>query len=289
MTILKKTRNKLLVLSIASVLVIGGTTYMTYAASRGVSSNITTIDKSNGINPTVEYTLIDNSKVTEEYKTQMRTKLSMQKGITPEQIDKQLSDLVASLTPSSKDISVQQAAVYGANSIKKTFAAELKGFTAYAIFHKASNSSSGFCWDIQFKSPELIESEKNAASQGKRCAGKYYIATVDSVKGTMLDTSFGEDLASNDNGNLSDPAWIDAAKKCVSTYISKDVTITNAKVVNKGADVGVTVVCKLSNGSAYGVRLVGKDKLPAFSSFFPHGYDGTLDKMTPADIAKGKG
>jgi hypothetical protein len=85
------------------------------------------------------------------------------------------------------------------------------------------------------------------------------------------------------NKDLEIPEWKNKAVQKVSKLIPENVTITNSKVVFSNPQTEVTVVSELSNGSAYAIRLVSENKVPAVILYFPDGYDGSLDSKPLTD------
>lgn len=77
--------------------------------------------------------------------------------------------------------------------------------------------------------------------------------------------------------NLKDPMWKDKAEQAISVFIPENVSITSSKVLSATPETGVTVVCELSNGTTYAVRLIGENKEATVYVYFPNGYDGSLD------------
>lgn len=217
---------------------------------------------------TAEYSVIDLSKNWHgsERETAIKTKLSMIKGITPDQIEKKYNEIISNMTPGKKDVSAEQAAAYAADILKKAYGVDFTGYTAQASFSRSPvpNADS---WTVIFYAP-------NEAQNTKR-----YLASVDSVNGTMLDASF-YDLdyrAEEHNKNLGDPEWINKAQQKISKLLPENISIDSSKVVSATPETGVTVVCELSDGSACAVRLTGENKEAAAYIYFQNGYDGSLD------------
>lgn len=71
--------------------------------------------------------------------------------------------------------------------------------------------------------------------------------------------------------------WKDKAEQAISVFIPENVSITSSKVLSATPETGVTVVCELSDGTAYAVRLIGENKEATVYIYFPNGYDGSLD------------
>lgn len=216
---------------------------------------------------TAEYSVIDLSKgwPDQDREQLIKDKLNSIKGITPAEMEKKYNEIIANMTPGKKDISAEQAAAYAADILKKAYNVDFTGYTAQASFSRSPvpNSDS---WTVIFHGPD--EGDKT----------QRYLASVDSVKGTMLDaSSFNLDYREEHNKDLNDPAWKETAVQKISKLMPENVTITGSKVVSAIPAAGVTVVCELSDGSAYGIRLTGEDKEAAAYIYFPSGYDGSLD------------
>ena len=115
----------------------------------------------------------------------------------------------------------------------------------------------------------------------------FYSVDLNSVSGTIINASGYHKRTFNEGGkvNLDDPAWKEKAVQLVFKLLPEGVSVSSSKVVSSGQDIGVTVVCELSNGTAYGVRLTGEKKEAEAYLFFPKGYDGSLDdKLAPKTL-----
>lgn len=282
------------VLAVAAALIAGSNTVMASALTRNVPANasvdtapITTpaaVNTPGDIGEAVasaEYTVVDQSKNTSELKGAIKQKLSMIPDITTEQIEKRYNEIIANLTPSDKDISAGQAAAYAADILKKAYKVDFKGYTAEASFSK--NPVPYYDnWTVIFRSPEAIQNNE------QRWAGKTYIASVNSVDGTMLDSgAYDFNYKPQLSENLKDPAWLEKAEQDIAVLLPENVSILTSKAVAMHPEAGVTVVCELSNGSAYAVRLLGENKEAAAYIFFPNGYDGSLDPKPVTENSKG--
>lgn len=228
-----------------------------------------------------EYTVIDLSKAGPERMGLIREKLSKIPGITPEGIEEKYNEIISNLTPGDKDISAQQAAAYAADILKKAYGADFKGYTAEASFSKNAVPNSDN-WTVVFRSPEAAQNKDQNRIE------RSYIASVNSVNGTMLDAGFYDnDYTTHISRNLKDPAWIEKAEQVISVLLPENVSISSSKVVLAMPEAGVTVVCELSDGSAYAVRLTGDNKEAAAYIYFPNGYDGSLDYKPLTDKTVG--
>ena len=274
------------------VLIVGSSSAMAYALDRNVPASATanvvtanvkeTINSSSlGTGVTAEYSVTDLSKTGPARGDQIRAKLSMIKDITPEQIEEKYNTIISNLTPGAKDISAEQAAAYAANILEKAYKVDFKGYTAEASFSRNPIPNSDN-WTIIFHSPEETQNKDQ-----KRTA-KSYIASVNSVNGTMQDASFFDPVYTTYiNKNLKDPVWKEKAEQAISAILPKNVSISSSRVISAIPEGGVTVVTELSDGSACSVRLTGENKEAVAYIFFPNGYDGSLDFNPATDKAVG--
>ncbi len=231
---------------------------------------------------TAEYTVIDFSKqgLNPEKSNALREKLSLIKDITPQQIEEKYKAIIANMIPGAKDISAEQAAAYAADIVKKVFEVDFTGYTAEARFSRSPvpNSDS---WTVVFHE---TQEPPNA---------KQYIASVNSINGTMVNASsytlnFREDdFVVEISRDLENPEWKDKAEQVARRLMPESVVITGSKVVFSAPETGVTVVCNLSDGTAYSVRLAGENKDVSACLYFPDGYDGSLDKKPASENGVG--
>lgn len=267
---------------IAAALITGSSSAMALVLSSNVTakaasnvvpiSNITKTSiqpQNTNIKANSEYSLIDLSKNVYNNKEKLKEKLKLQKGLTEEQIESQCNSILSAQVPGDKDISAEQAAASSAAVISKAFGEELSGYTAEASFMRSTVPNSDM-WSVIF----------HPANENINFS-KAYIADINSVTGTVVNATFTTDSSASvsTSTNLSDPAWTEKAKQSVSALLPKDVSISSSSVVASGKDVGVTVICNLSNGSAYAVRVAGENKDVKMYLFFPNGYDGSFDKV----------
>ncbi|ATW26565.1 hypothetical protein [Candidatus Formimonas warabiya] len=278
MTKFKTVVNKAWVFVAAAALIAGSSSAMAFALDRNVPESASahaagiTID-ANAYNQipaaetgiTAEYSVTDLSKTVSDQKEYIREKLSMIDGITPEQIEEKYHEIISNMTPGEKDLSAEQAAAYAAGILKKAYGVDFQGYTAEASFSRSPvpNSDS---WTVIFHAPKEDQNTKR------------YIASIDSVNGRMLDASFYNlNYREENNKDLDNPAWTNKALQEIAKFLPENVSITGSKVVLATPAGGVIVVCELSDGSAYAVRLTGENKEAAAYIFFPNGYDGSLD------------
>lgn len=276
--------NKTWVFAAAAVIIVGSSSAMVFALNNSIpesnSANAARSTKSTksynqaespktGI--TAEYTLIDLSKNEPDpagrdafYDKMMVYDLST------EQIDEKYRAMIANTIPGEKDITAEQAAAYAAGIVEKAYGVDLAGYTAEASFSRnpVPNSDN---WGVIFHAPEETASSVR------------YSASVDSVSGIMLYAgTYSLDFrAEGNNKNLEDPAWLNTAVQDITRLLPEHVSITNSKVVCALEIGGVSVVCELSDGSAYAVRLSGENKDAAAYQYFPEGYDGSWDYHPP--------
>ena len=263
----------------AAALIIGSSTTMAFALNnnltKGATENLVTFtapiqenvqNEALKAQDTAEYTVTDLSKGDPERKDMIMDKLSKQENLTPEQIEENYKAIIAAMTPGEKDISAQQAAAYAAGILKKAYEVDFTGYTAQASFSRSPVPGSD-SWTVIFHAPQENEGSTR------------YVASVDSVNGTMLDASaFNLDFRNMENSsNLEDPEWKNRAVEKISKLLPENVTITGSKIVFATPETGVMVVCELSDGSALATRLTGENKEAAVYIYFPNGYDGSLD------------
>ncbi|MCO1603717.1 hypothetical protein [Desulfosporosinus nitroreducens] len=175
----------------------------------------------------------------------------------------------------AKDISAEQAAAYAADILKKAYNVDFTSYTAHASFSKNPMPNSDN-WTVIFHAPN----EDNTTNR--------YIASVDSVNGSMLDaSSFNLSYLVDNSKNLEGPEWRNKAEEDIARLMPEEVSITSSKVIYATPETGVMVVSELSDGSACAVRLTGENKEAAVYIFFPNGYDGSLDLEPIAENAVG--
>ncbi len=277
---IKTLASKTWVFVTATIIIAGSSSAMAFALNNnipeGVSKGVapyTAATKANIQNgasqtePTTEYTVIDLSKrgLDSERKKALRDKLSKIKSMTPEQIEEKYNIILANMIPGEKDISAEQAAAYAAAILKKAYKVDFTGYTAEASFSRSTVPNSD-TWTVAFHAPQETKSSKR------------YIAGVNSVNGTMLDaSSYTLDYREENATDLDNPQWTNKAQEEVAKLMPENVSILSTKVVCATPETGVTVVCDLSDGSAYSVRLTGADRETASCVYFPTGYDGSLD------------
>jgi len=282
----KQVFKKTWVLVTAAALIAGSNTVMAFALNNNktanTSANVAPITVSAAVNDQsnidkaaaeAEYTVVDRSKRTisrEELIGELKAKLSTS-GWTQEQLEKECDRLIASMIPGEKDITAAQAAAYAADMLKKAYGLDLKGYTAEASFSK--NPVPYYDnWGVMFRSPDEMNKTKPEAQI------KTYYVSINSVDGTTLDAGFyTRDFRESTSKNVKDPAWLEKGKAAVSTVLPEGISIKSSKVIYATPLAGVMVVCDLSDGAAYAVRLSGDNKDAAAYIYFPHGYDGSLE------------
>jgi hypothetical protein len=290
MTRIKKLFNKTWVFIAAAAIIAGSSSTMAFALNNNKSGNASANAvsyiapvKANYRTPaskaetTVEYTVVDLSKrgLDDEQKNAFRDKLSRIKGITPQQIEEKYNSAIANTIPGEKDITAEQAASYAAGIIKKAYGADLTGYTAQAGFSRNPVPGSDI-WGVIFHAPNEVNSSKR------------YSVSVDSVKGTMLAAGvYSLDYTLENSKDVKNPEWKDIAVQEISKLIPENVSIADSKVISATPEIGVTVVCILSDGSACGARLTGENKEAAAIIYFPNGYDGSMDYHQPTENGVG--
>lgn len=216
---------------------------------------------------TAEYTVVDqsNRRFDNRYKSAMMNKLSNSKEFTREQAPKKYDELITNITPDENDISADQAAAYAAEKLQKVFDVDFTGYTADATFlrNHVPNSHS---WFIAF---HKLKEEPNTRT---------YIASVNALNGTIHNIySHTTDFSVENNKDLENPEWKNKAIQVVQKFIPENTTIIDSTVLSATSNTGVTVLCKLSDNSAYFVRLSGDNKEIEAFIYYPNGYDGSLD------------
>ncbi|MDQ7092859.1 hypothetical protein REC12_04590 [Desulfosporosinus sp. PR] len=271
---------KVWIFGAAAAIIIASSSTMAYALNNNIPENASSKvvssataskeaqqSQSSNINGTAEYSVVDlsTSAPSAERTKALKDKLSLIKGITPEQIEEKYKAIIAATIPGEKDISANQAAAYAAAILKKAYGVDFKGYTAEASFSRNSVPNSDN-WTVIFHAPQ---EDKNS---------KRYLASVNSVNGTMLDANMYDLAYAPENSqNLQDPAWKNTAEEDITKLLPENVSITGSKVVAATPETGVTVVGNLSDGSAFAVRLTGENKEAAAYQYFPNGYDGSWD------------
>lgn len=224
-----------------------------------------------------EYTVVDtlNSYLDSDTKKAVYDKLEAS-GFAPEQMEEKYQEIIANMTPGEKDMTAGQAAAYAADIVKKAYGTDLTGYIAQASFSRNPAVPNSDNWGVFFHAPQ----ENNNSNR--------YYASVDSVSGIMLDAGwFNLDDRDADNKNLNDPAWVDTAVRDIEKLIPDQISVTGTKVVSATEAGGVMVVCELSDGSAFAVRLTGENKDAAAYQYFPNGYDGSWDYHKPTENGVG--
>lgn len=219
----------------------------------------------------VNYKLIDKSKTVYDDKEALKKKLSYNKNLTPQQIEEQCNKILASQIPGAKDISPEQAASYSADMLIKAFSADLNGYIAEARFLKSTVPNSD-TWTIVFHPDE------QPVDKGQKRFTRIYIADVNSVSGKMISVEYSANTFPLTKVNLNDSSWAKKAEQAVSQILPKEVSIKSSKIAASDPQFGVYVVCELSDGTAYAVRMVGENKEVRTFLYFQNGYDGSLEK-----------
>ncbi|SHI24497.1 hypothetical protein [Desulfosporosinus lacus] len=283
---LKEIAAKTWVIGAGALLILGSSSAMAFALDPNVpesssayvvatNTQETTNNFSLETGVTAEYSVIDLSKGSPERDKLIRDKLSLTEDITPEQIEEKFKDIISNSIPGAKDISAEQAAAYAADILKTAYNVDFTSYTAHASFSKNPMPNSDN-WTVIFHAPN----EDNTTQR--------YIASVDSVNGSMLDaSSFNLSYLVDNSKNPEDPEWKNKAEEDIARLMPEEVSITSSKVIYATPETGVMVVSELSDGSACAVRLTGENKEAATYIFFPNGYDGSLDLKPITENAVG--
>lgn len=279
---LKEIVSKTWVISAGALLILGSSSAMAFALDPNVPESASAYVSTAAAQDTnnyssfktgvaAEYSVIDVSKGWPERENLIKDKLSHINGITPEQVEEKYNEIISNSTPGAKDISAEQAAAYAADILKKIYTVDFTGYTAQASFSRNPMPNSDN-WTVIFHSPDETQPKDWERSE------KSYIASVNSVNGSILDASFYDpDYTPYINQNLNDPAWMNKAEQAISAILPENVTIISSKVISAIPEGGVTIVSELSDGSACSVRLTGENMDAVAYIFFPNGYDGSLD------------
>ncbi|AFQ46236.1 hypothetical protein [Desulfosporosinus meridiei] len=269
----------------AAAMIIASSSTMVYAlndnipanasASTALSTAVQTNDQTQPTAPqvTLGYNLVDLSKGSPdpERKQAFKTKLSLNKNLTPEEIEEKYQAVLANTIPGDKDISAEQAAAYAAEILVKAYRVDFTGYTAEASFARSSVPNSDN-WTVVF---HTSNDDKSA---------KRYLASVDSVSGALLTAScYNFSYADVISQNPQDPAWEKKALADITQLLPENISIVSSKVIAATPEIGVSVVSSLSDGSAFAVRLTGENKEAATYQYFPGGYDGSWD-ISPVTV-----
>ncbi len=278
MSKLRSIISKTWVFAAAAALVVGSSSAMAFtlnnnvpeSASANAVSTTQVLKNSGQVQPAAAepagYTVVDLSKsgLDSERKAALKTKLD-KSGMTPEQIEKEYNTIIANMTPGEKDISAEQAAAFAADILEKAYGVDFTGYTAEASFSRNPVPYTDN-WTVIFHAPQETQNTKR------------YLASVNSVDGTMLDaSSYDLSYQEENSRDLQNPEWKDMAVQKILKLLPENVSIASSKVVSATTAGGVSVVCELSDSSAMGVRLTGENKEAAAYIYFPNGYDGSLD------------
>ena len=264
----------------ATAIIIASTSTMAYALNTNIPASVSAKVVSSAAAPkadnqaqaagseiTTEYKVVDLSKgfPSQEQEKALKNKLSLIKGITPEQIEEKYQAIVAAAIPGAKDISAEQAAADAAAILKKVYGVDFTGYTAEVSFARNSVPNTDN-WGVIFHA-------SNESDDSKR-----YEASVNSVDGTILDLGcYDLSYREENTQNLQDPSWKTTAEADVAKLMPENVSITGSEVVSATPETGVSIVSKLSDGSAYALRLTGANQEAAAVQYFPNGYDGSWD------------
>lgn len=277
------------VFAAAAAIIIGSGSVMAYALNGSIPESgtadtapVTVAADKSAQSPSVtagnaEYTVVElNRKYSEsDGKKLIYDKLKLN-NLTDEQMEEKYNEIIANMTPGEKDMTAVQAAAYAADIVKKAYDVDLTGYTAEASFSRNPAVPNSDNWGVFFRTPNETDS-----------SNRYYVS-VDSVSGAMLDAGcFNLDYRVENNKNIDDPAWVDTAVRDIEKLLPEGVSVTGSKVVVAAKELGVSVVCELSDGSAFAVRLTGENKDAAAYQYFPDGYDGSWDYHKPTENGVG--
>jgi hypothetical protein len=279
MKIFNQTMKKVWVFSVAAALIAGGGVTMNFMLSsktfadtgaqliQNPTGNVQPKGTPAMTEAKAEYTVIDQSKTYTKDKLMETYKL---KGAPQDQLESRANEILSTYTPGDKDISAEQAAAYGAGMLKKVFAANLSGYTASAAFLRGPLPGTD-TWTVSFD--PASQTEKANANLAKS-----YTVFLNSVNGTIINALSSDDMSALKNVDLIDSGWQEKAKQAVTGLLPKNVSITSCKVkASDGLNIGVPVLCELSDDTAYMVGLAGENKDVVNLYFFQNGYDGSLN------------
>ncbi|CAG7644975.1 hypothetical protein ACFQI7_25115 [Paenibacillus allorhizosphaerae] len=280
-----KTMNKVWVFSVAAALIAGSGVTMNFILSNKTFAETgkqvieyqpdplqKTVETPGKTEAKAEYTVIDQSKSFTKDELMDSPKV---KGLSPEAKEQWVDGIQSTYIPGDKDLSAEQAAAYGAAVLKKSFAANLSGYTARAMFLGGSLPGTD-TWTISFD-PASSSGQPNGSTTA---AAKSFNVYMNAVSGTIMNASAfdGSSVSTPKKADVNDPAWRETAEQAVAVLLPKNISIVNSKVVSsQSPNFGVPVLCELSNGTAYVVGISGESKDVVNLYFFQDGYDGSLE------------
>lgn len=281
----KKTITKVWVFGAAAVLIAGSgmtmnlvLSHKTFAETgkqvieQHTPDRVPAADTPGRVETEAEYTVIDRSKSITKDDLMNSPKVQ---GLSQEEKTTWVDGVVSTYIPSDKDLSAEQAAAYGAAVLKQSFAANLSGYTARAMFVRGALPGTD-SWTVSFEAEGSSKQENGTAA----ATTKSFHVYLNAVNGTVMNASaFDEASASMpDNADASDPSWRDKAEQAVAGLLPPTITIVSSKVItSESPGFGVPVLCELSNGTAYVVGLSADNKEVINLYFFQSGYDGSLE------------
>ena len=222
-----------------------------------------------------EYTVIDQSKSLTKDELMNSPKIQ---GLSPDEKKTWVDGVEATYIPSDKDLSAEQAAAYGAAVLKQSFAANLSGYTARAMFLRGALPGTD-TWTVSFDPAESSAQANGSATAS--ATGKSYHVYMNAVSGTVINASAFDEAASESapkKADASDPVWRDKAEQAVAVLLPRNLSIVSSKVVTtENPRFGVPVLCELSNGTAYVAGISSESKEVINLYFFQNGYDGSLE------------
>ncbi|CAG7638001.1 hypothetical protein PAESOLCIP111_03902 [Paenibacillus solanacearum] len=284
---INKTMNKVWVLGVAVVLVAGSGITMNFVLSSKSfaetgkqvieqykpEDTVPALGASGPKEAKTEYTVIDQSKSLTKDELMNSPKVQ---GLSPDEKKTWVDGVEATYIPSDKDLSAEQAAAYGAAVLKQSFAANLSGYTARAMFLRGALPGTD-TWTVSFDPAD----SSGQASGSPAATAKSYHVYMNAVSGTVINASAFDETTSESapkKADTSDPAWRDKAEQAVAVLLPRNLSIVSSKVVTtENPRFGVPVLCELSNGAAYVVGISTESKEVINLYFFQNGYDGSLE------------
>lgn len=212
------------------------------------------------------YELVDQPQQMDEFSKAVREKLSYDKKLTPEEIEKKIEEAIAKMTPTDKDISAEAAAEISAKALLEIFGADLNGTKATASYYQYDLPYSD-SWTVSFEPADKENSDSLC-----------YSVLVDSVSGKVMVADGYRWGREEKNTDIDSRDFTALAEGYVTTMLKDGVTVTSSSVKDLHTETGVMVLLELSNGKAYAVRLAGSEKKVYYVTYFANGYDGSLEK-----------
>jgi hypothetical protein len=281
--------SKTWVLVAATALITGSSGLMAFSLSRNIKPTLsaavaTPIPYATGsyqspLNKTLaaaEYDLIEYSKFSLTEKQKIKEQISKLNGFTGDELTKMYDDTLERFTPKAADMPSVQAAALASEVAKKIFG--LTGFKGYTakVFYIPAELPASTTWLVNFIPP--------AGSSNKESFDKSWSIKLDSVTGTVFYACGSRHSSTAEsNSLLKDSFSQEKAAQVIALLLPPSVAIKESQVIKPPSQTGLTVLYELSDGSAYSysIDVINQNpkKLTELETytFFPTGYDGSLD------------